>query len=318
MRPDQDLVMLMKKYPQLVVESNFSFKNSTTFFSQRMTKLEYTDNHKQKIVYFFHGNLSSEELGYFMDEFSKMFLQKTNISQVILGAKNIPTAYKNMLDHFNVSWYEIDLTLAKKVIEQQESTEINLKNRIERSKYHDALLVFTEGFLGADLNTSWDDFSLLVSDQQVSKVEGESPNCKERVFQIYYRHQLRYEGLIQITYQKRHELMQWPDLLTVCMTEVNSLNEDTLRNDVFKLSIDFQTCVDWNTGYLFTEILCDDDMLTERDAERIQYILQKWNLHHNYSFHLAEYEQADLEYFIKKLISITLLKSTANSKQPIS
>ncbi|SES24905.1 hypothetical protein [Salipaludibacillus aurantiacus] len=313
MKTYQDLIHLMKKHPELI-ESSIIFKKSFTTFTKKLTQLIYEDKEKKEwIVYFFYEGITASELGIFFEEMSKKIKDSNNFC-FCLASPQIEDRHKKLLDNLDLRWIQLDERKIQHLTEKTQNSPA-LQNKEVKSEYSDALIVFGEGLFRADLNTSWHEFVLLAAGQEFPFMEEKEDSYKKRLFQIYYRHKLKYEGSLVLKYEDVPSDIKIPRYLTVYLDEINQGNSQPEHSEPIA-GVDLQECLDWKKGLFVTEIPVTDEKVTEKDVQRMEVLLEKWGLQYNHSFFLNDYSSGDLEYFIQKLITVSMMIKAAKRKNP--
>ncbi|PYZ95106.1 hypothetical protein CR194_06215 [Salipaludibacillus keqinensis] len=307
MYKDHDIVLLMKKHPEMI-DSAFSYISAVTSYDRESTKLRYEDHlQNQWTLFYFHKSITKVELGQFFDELAKNNY-KNSTQSYVLSSKKIAGRYKQLLDQLQIRWLEITEDKLQEVIGIDRQMQKGFPEEQDvRDEVHQQMILFTESLLNEDLNTGWFDFSLLVGDEETCQDEEDLQNCKKRDFQLYYRHELKYEGSIVLSYEYDSKTLKWPRYIRIYLDELHQTKRKPTDSNVFAFNVDLESCIDWKTGVIFTEIPLLDHSINDNDMQRISLILQRWGLHENHIFRLNEYTSSDLEYFIQKLISLSML-----------
>ncbi|WP_416150509.1 hypothetical protein ACM26V_05925 [Salipaludibacillus sp. HK11] len=311
MQTEHDLILLMKKHPE-VFDFNFSFLHSFTSYTKKMTQLIYENDSKQhSIVYFFHEPVSEVHLGKFFDDLAQNIFNNTGKTYMIASRK-INEKYKKLFDHFQINWFELNENNLEYLKGTRKESSPSLNENKDES-YRNNMILFAESILSEDLNTSWADFSLLVSDKELSVEDGIPYKCKKRPFQIYVSQQLRYDGELVISYESYGDDLKIPRYLRIYLNRVN--DGDSHQSSPFLLTLDLDTCFDVNTGILYTDVSLFEQEVGPYDLEKINVILQKWNLDTNDSFKISDFKLTDLDYLIRKLISLSMLMNGVDKKK---
>ncbi|MCE7791995.1 hypothetical protein K8O68_06115 [Salipaludibacillus sp. CUR1] len=310
---NHDLIHLMKKHPELI-DSSITFKKSFSSYTKKLTQLIYEDEKKKEwIVYFFYEGITASELGTFFDDMSRKIKDSENFCFCIASPK-IDKHHKIMLDNLDLRWIQLDERKIQHLTEKAQNSTA-LQNKGVKSEYSDALIVFGEGLFRTDLNTSWHEFVLLAAGQESSFMEEKEDSYKKRLFQIYYRHKLKYEGSLVLKYEDSPSDIKIPRYLTVYLDEITNAAVQPEHTEPIA-GVDLQECIDWKKGLFVTEIPVSDEKVTEKDVQRMDVLLEKWGLQYNHSFFLNDYSSADLEYFIQKLITVSMMIKAAKRKNP--
>ncbi|WP_280770927.1 hypothetical protein [Salipaludibacillus daqingensis] len=314
MNNEHDFILLMKKHPEMI-DPTFSFKQAFTYFSKKMTQLIYQDkNKKMWIVYYFHETIVENQLGKFFDDMAKNLLTNSN-KNFIVASIGISEKHKKLFDHLKINYVELRASQLEELNNSKnkphEQFSITQQNNY---RLNDEIILFAESLLRADLNTSWSDFSILVADKELSTEVSGDDNCKQRTFQIYYHHRLKYEGRLVLSYENVKGYLKKPRFLTVLLEEITKEEATSNEQESFKLKMDLNSCIDWNSGIFYTDVAQIDHTLSLEDTDKINMILQKWELHQHDMISLHDFHTQELDYFIQRLMSLSMLIRAAEKR----
>ncbi|MCR6096309.1 hypothetical protein HXA31_07110 [Salipaludibacillus agaradhaerens] len=305
-------LFLLKKYPE-IMDDSFIFISAHTSLKDNYTRLIFENGMSEyHYVYFFHSELAPADVGAFFDEMAKELKQKTNALNFILASSHLKDRYKQLCDQLNIRWFEINDNRLKKWLHVNNLNQGNVRKG--KGMLYDDLLMLAEDILRMDLNSSWADFSLLVGTQETAVAPQDNVMKKQRLIQVYYRQRLTYEGVIQLEYEKDRINRQWPRWLSVTVNDISTNRRETA--EPFTHSVDLFDNLDWATGKMYLDIPINRDDLEMNDIEKVYFLLEKWGFSQKHSCHIRSFTAENRDYFITKLVSLTILLKTVNKVVP--
>lgn len=303
---NHEFVLLMKKHPE-VIDSSFNYKSDNSLSSNKCVQLKFSDNQENEwCVHYYFNKVTKEQLGLFFHNMSKR-LNKEETVRFILVSEHIPASYKQLLDQFHIRWLELNESLKNKIKNREHSPSMQREEEDKLTVHHDVLVGFSETLFRSDLNTGWSDFIFVAAEQERSAGERDEQRYKKRLFQVYYKQNLRYEGALELSFKKDNSGILWPDKLYATLEEIPAANSGNFTDIPFILEYNLTQCIDWRHMVMHVQLPLEEFGIEQPDRQRIELILAKWQLQDNVWFYLNEFTDHDLESFVQKVISTAIL-----------
>lgn len=330
MTTQKDAVKLITEKPE-IISKNLTSAGLEESSDEILTILKLNDKFGRTVyAVVYYSSLTDELAGKIIRKAGSLLRKDKNTARVIVVLKTITADYKEALTDSKVEWVE----LAEEKIANYRNREgktakelpdeiygygenHNEEDSIRQEVVNDTVRAFCEWLLSKDLNASWREFTLLVSDQiETGDNTKNALPGKQRHFQLYRNQFLAYEGKLITEYKKHENTDSYSSFLTVHLANQTKPGEDFNVNEETKgVSVKLNNYVNENTGELEIRDKEWQTCLPEQDVKKIGMIMNRWKLGVNITFQPDHgNEDISLELMIKQLISLSLLIQAAKGK----
>ncbi|UTR09739.1 hypothetical protein MM300_17880 [Evansella sp. LMS18] len=330
MTTQNDAVKLIIEKPD-IISNNLTSAGVVDSSDKLLTVMKLNDKFSRAVYVLVHySSLTDELAGKIIRKAGSLLRKDKNTARVLVVLKTIPAEYKEALTDSKLEWIEL---AEEKIVNQRKREGKTAKDlpvetyesggnhtkedSIRQEAVNDTVRAFCEWLLSKDLNASWREFTLLVSDQIEAgdSTENALPG-KQRHFQLYRNQFLAYEGKLMTEYKKHENTDGYSSFLTVHLANQTKPGEDfNVNEETEGVSVELNKYVNENTGELDIEDKGWQTCLPEQDVKKIAMIMNRWKLGVNITFRPDPgNEGTSLQLMIKQMISLSLLIQAAKGK----